>query len=238
MEFKNKVAIVTGGTRGIGKAICNYLLAKGCNVIATGTKQKKTRNKNLMYKKLNFLEKNDLNNFLQYTKSLKKIDILINNAGINFIEPIDAIKEKNWDEIIKVNLKGPMLLSKSISQIMKKNRRGKIVNISSIWGIISKEKRDAYSASKTGLIGLTRAMALDLAPYNILVNALCPGFTMTQLTESTLSKEEIKTLSQDIPLKRFASVDEIAKIVAFLCSDLNTYITGQSITIDGGFTIK
>jgi 3-oxoacyl-[acyl-carrier protein] reductase len=115
---------------------------------------------------------------------------------------------------------------------------GKILNISSIFGVVSKEKRNAYSASKTGLIGLTRSSALDLAQYNILVNALCPGFTMTELTKSVLSKADMDKLRADVPLQRFAEVDEIARAGLFLCSDQNTYITGQTLVVDGGFTIR
>jgi 3-oxoacyl-[acyl-carrier protein] reductase len=110
------------------------------------------------------------------------------------------------------------------------------VNVSSIFGLVSRSKRDSYSASKAGLIGLTRAAALDLAPYGILVNALCPGFTLTDLTRSILSKDEMKRLSSEIPLGRFAREEEIAASAVFLCSDLNTYITGQAIAVDGGFT--
>ena len=103
---------------------------------------------------------------------------------------------------------------------------------------MSKAKRNSYSASKTGVIGLTRASALDLAPYNILVNALCPGFTKTELTVSILSRTEMKKLASDVPLGRFAEVSEIAKIAVFLCSDLNSYMTGQTVVVDGGFTVK
>jgi 3-oxoacyl-[acyl-carrier protein] reductase len=111
------------------------------------------------------------------------------------------------------------------------------LNISSIFGIVSKEKRDSYSASKTGLIGLTRAASIDLAPSSILVNALCPGFTKTDLTSSILSESDMKKLLQDVPMGRFAEPEEIAKAAVFLCSDMNTYMTGQTLIIDGGFTI-
>jgi 3-oxoacyl-[acyl-carrier protein] reductase len=241
MELKGKTAIVTGGTRGIGKAICEELLNSKCEVIITGTKKQKpawSKKDGIEYLQLDLLKQNSIDYFLKRIKGLKGVDILVNNAGINIIESIEDLKKKSWRNIIEVNLEGPMVLCKEVSKLMKKNENGRILNISSIWGVISKEKRVAYSASKTGLIGLTRAMSLDLAPYNILVNSICPGFTMTELTKSTLSDTEIKNLSKDIPLKRFASVEEIAKTAVFLCSDLNTYITGQSIVVDGGFTIR
>jgi len=240
MNIKGKTAIVTGGTRGIGKAICDLFLENGCDVIATGTnldKEVSQEKDNLFFKTLDFLNIDCTNKFIKDIIDLD-IDILVNNAGINIIEPIDTIKKENWDKIIQVNLTGPMLLSKSVSSSMKKKKQGKILNISSIWGTKSKKGRNAYAVSKTGLLGLTRTTALDLASYNILVNALCPGFTMTDLTKSTLSETEINTLSNQIPLKRFAKVEEIAKLALFLCSDINTYITGQTIIIDGGFTIQ
>lgn len=241
MNFKEKTAIVTGGSRGIGRAICDFLRRLGCNVIATVTTVNKKgfpAKRRWRYLQLDLLDPKSVRSFIKTIKKLDHIDVLINNAGINIIEPIDKLKRDNWDKILQVNLTGPMLLTKEVSSIMKKKKKGKILNVSSIWGVISKEKRDAYCASKTGLIGLTRAMALDLAPYNILVNALCPGFTMTELTESTLSKSEIDCLANQIPLGRLADVEEMARTAVFMCSDLNTYITGQTIVVDGGFTIR
>ena len=166
----------------------------------------------------------------------KKIDILINNAGINIIESIDELNEENWQKILDVNLTGPMILTREISKKMKKNNKGgKILNISSIFGCVSKAKRNSYSSSKFGLIGLTRSSSLDLASHNILVNAVCPGFTSTEMMISILSKEEIKKLLKQIPMGRFAEAEEIAKVAVFLCSDLNSYITGQTLVVDGGF---
>ena len=165
-----------------------------------------------------------------------KIDVLINNAGVNKIDSIDKIEEDDWDWINHVNLRGPFLLTKAVSEIMKKKGQGKIVNISSIFGEVSKPKRVAYSTTKWGLIGFTKAVALDLAPYNILVNAVSPGFVDTQLTRSILGEKGIKEITETIPQKRLATVEEIAKTVVFLASDHNTYITGQNIIVDGGFT--
>ena len=241
MKFKGKNAIVTGGSRGIGKAICDSLWQLGCNVITTGTSVNKKGflvKQRWGYLRLDLLDPKSIESFIKTIKKLDHIDVLINNAGINIIESIDELNKDNWDMMLQVNLTGPMLLAKEVSSVMKKRKKGRILNVSSIWGVISKEKRDAYCATKTGLIGLTRAMALDLAPYNILVNALCPGFTMTELTKSTLLKSEIDSLSAQVPLGRFACVEDIARVAVFLCSDLNTYITGQTIVVDGGFTIR
>ncbi|MFH1378783.1 MAG: SDR family oxidoreductase [bacterium] len=238
MNFKGKTAVVTGGTRGIGKAIVLRLRRYGCNVIATGTKRnlkKSQRINGVRYEKLDFLVPESIASFIAVIQKLKNIDILINNAGINIIESIDSLQKENWDKVLQVNLTGPMNISKEIVPLMK--RGGKILNVSSIWGIMAKEKRHSYAAAKTGLIGLTKTMALDLAARGVLVNALCPGFTITELTRESLSKKEIISLARQIPLKRFAHVDEIAEFAVFLCSDLNTYITGQALVIDGGFSI-
>ena len=241
MNFEGKTVIVTGGTRGIGKAICEILWKRGGNVIVTGTSINNARfekRPRLEYLQLDFLDTQSVDSFVETIKKSKRIDVLINNAAINIIESVDKLKRDSWDKVLQVNLTGPMVLAKTVSSIMKKNREGRILNISSIWGVVGKEKRISYSASKTGLIGLTRSMAVDLAPHNILVNALCPGFTMTQLTKDSLSESEITSLSNQVPLRRFANVEEIARVAVFLCSDLNTYITGQTIVADGGFTIR
>lgn len=241
MDFENKTAVITGATRGIGKSIADSLWELGCNIIVTGRdiKPKKTieKKERFNYLQLDFLDPESLHGFMSSIKDFSNIDILINNAGINVIQAIGEVSENNWQEILQVNLTGPMILMNTIAKIMKKGEGGKIVNISSIFGVVSKEKRNAYSASKSGLIGLTRAAALDLAKFNILVNALCPGFTDTELTNSILLEVEKDKIKRSIPLQRFARVDEIAKVALFLCSDLNTYITGQTIIVDGGFTI-
>jgi 3-oxoacyl-[acyl-carrier protein] reductase len=118
---------------------------------------------------------------------------------------------------------------------MKKNNYGRVVNIASIFGVISREKRSIYSSSKSGLIGLTRAMALDLAPHNILVNSVSPGFVLTDLTKKMLGGPEIRELKSKIPIKRLAMPADISKVVLFLSSDLNTYLVGQNIIVDGGY---
>ena len=237
MEFNGKTAIVTGSTRGIGKTIADLLVEFGCEVIYTGTSAKaKVKGK---YLQLDLADEASLKYFIKRTEGLQKIGILINNAGINMIEPIQELNIDNFEKIIKINLTGCAQLMKEFSRKMIKTRvKGKILNMSSIFGVISKEKRNSYSASKTGLIGLTRSAALDLAPYGILVNALCPGFTKTDLTASMLSKNELASLSAQVPLGRFAQVSEIAKAAIFLCSDANSYMTGQALIVDGGFTIQ
>jgi 3-oxoacyl-[acyl-carrier protein] reductase len=233
-DFNGKIAIVTGSTRGIGKAIAEELTSLGCTVIQTGTKPSTTDN----YKELNLLSDESVESFLNFIKSLDRIDILVNNAGINKIEEIDEIKDEHWDDLMKVNLTGPMVLTREVSKKMKEQKSGRILNISSVFSLISRSKRASYSATKSGINGMGRAIALDLAPYGILVNSLCVGFTLTELTKSILSENEIRELENDIPMGRLANVEDIAKAATYLCSDYNTYVTGQTITVDGGVTIK
>ena len=240
-DFSGKTAVVTGGTRGIGKAIVERFSEAGCSVIYTGTKmppQPEGRNK-CRCRPLDLNDPNSIESFIENViQPEDSIDILVNNAGINIIESIDKIDVPNWEKVIRVNLTGSMIMIREAAKKMIRHKKGgKIVNISSIFGIVSRSKRNAYSASKSGLIGLTRTCALDLAPYGIQVNALCPGFTDTELTASILSRAEREKLNNDIPLGRFAGVSEISAAALFLCSEFNSYMTGQTLTIDGGYTI-
>jgi 3-oxoacyl-[acyl-carrier protein] reductase len=241
--FKGKTYIVTGGTKGIGAEIVKALLECGGIVIATGTKQNQidllnqtqSKNKNLTYLYLDFMKLDSLHKALAFIKRLGQIDGLVNNAGVNKNNSIWEVEEDDWDWLTEVNLKGVFQLTKIISAKMKEQKFGRIVNIASIWGVVSKEQRSVYSATKFGLIGFTKGVAQDLAPYNILVNALSPGFVNTELTKRTLSVEQMQQLVKTVPLQRFAEPEEIAKTVLFLISSLNSYITGQNVIIDGGF---
>jgi len=240
IDFTNKTVLVTGGTRGIGASIVRHFENLNAEVIATGAHKDqlhKSINRRVKYHYLDLKNEKSISDFLEYISQQKKIDILINNAGINKIDPIEKIKDEDWDNIYNVNLYGPFVLSRAISKIMKKNKYGRIVNISSIFGVISREKRAAYSSTKSGLIGLTKATAHDLAKDNILVNSISPGFIDTELTKNILGEKSMKEISSSIPLKRLGDPDEIAKLVLFLTSDQNTYITGENIIIDGGYTI-
>ena len=151
---------------------------------------------------------------------------------------IHEIDEKYLEEIYGVNLKGPIIMTKQISKIMIKNRSGKIVNISSIFGVVGKSGRSLYSATKFGLIGLTKSSALDLAKYNILVNSVAPGVINAGLTKKILKSKELKKIKDEIPLNRLGEPLAVSYLVCFLCSNLNTYITGQNFVIDGGYTSK
>jgi len=243
IDFSNKTVIVTGGTRGIGAAIVELFQQCNAQIIATGTNtseleslNQESKGKKMDYIHLDFTSNESVQRFLGFIDKQDRVDVLINNAGVNKIETVDKIKQDDWDWINHVNLRGPFQLTKAVSGLMKKQGQGKIVNIASIFGVVSKSKRAAYSTTKWGLVGLTKATALDLASHNILVNAISPGFVDTELTRQILGEKEIDKLLDAIPQKRLAITKEIAKTVIFLASDHNTYITGQNIIVDGGFT--
>ena len=168
---------------------------------------------------------------------MKGFDVCVNNAGINIIKPLDQIESEDYNRIQKINLEAPYKIIRSLVPGMRTLGSGKIINVASIWSTISKTYRSLYSTTKAGLVGMTKAMAVEFAKDNILVNAISPGFTMTDLTKKSLSEEQMYELANTVPLGRFAQVDEIAEVILFLASDHNTYLTGQNIVVDGGFTI-
>ena len=243
LNFKNKTVIITGGTRGIGKSLVHIFNDVGANVIITGTKKYNSvnfdflrNNSRIQYNQLDYLSDKSVKQFIRLVSALDRVDVLINNAGVNKIDTISEISIDDWDWMNTINLKGPFLLTQVVSEIMKNQKSGKIINIASIFSVISKVKRAVYSATKWGLIGFTKAVALELAPFNIQVNAVSPGFVDTDLTRKILGLENMKQLEETIPQGRLANPDEIANVVLFLCSAQNTYITGQNIVVDGGFT--
>lgn len=243
IDFSGKTVVITGATRGIGKSIADLFKDAGAELILTGTKiseveklnQQVSGNEKIKYLCLDFLKEETVSEFLEYLKGVGKIDVLINNAGINRINYVYDALQEDWNDMIKVNLTGPFILTKQISAIMKKNNYGRIINIASIFGSITREKRSVYTTTKAGIIGFTKTTAVDLAPYNILVNAVSPGFILTDLTKNILSEKELEDLAKEVPLGRFGSPEEIAKVVLFIASDLNTFITGQDIIADGGY---
>jgi len=232
INFRNKTILITGASNGIGLALFKRFKKLGGKVI--GTCRNKKRN-NLI--SVDLSNRESLKNFLSKIEKIKKIDVLINNAGSNIINDISLNRDQDIDEIISTNLVAPIKIIREVSKIMKKNKSGRIINISSIFGCISKKQRSLYSSSKFGINGLTKASALDLAEYNILVNSVSPGFVLTNLTKKILGKE-ITKLKSKIPIKRMANTEEIINLIIFLSSSYNSYITGENIIIDGGFTIQ
>ena len=235
-SFKGKKILVTGYSSGIGNCLIKKYLSLGAKVYSTSTKLE-FKKKNLIVLKCNFLNQHSQDIFFKKIENIT-FDVVVNNAGINIIDEIYNIKDQDIEKIIRINLTIPAQIIKLTSRRMIKRRKGKIINISSIFGSISKSKRASYSSSKSGLIGLTKASALDLAKYNILVNSVSPGFIDTKLTRKVLGKNLMKKMKNQIPLKKIAKPDEIIPYIIFLSSDNNNYITGQNCVIDGGFVIQ
>jgi len=243
INLENKVALVTGGTRGIGRSIAEQLLKAGARVLATGTDEAQiqkmndeNQNSSLKYLTLNLKDSKNIEKFINEVVEKYNIDILINNAGVNIVSEAIEIDNDDFIEIQKINVHGPFLLAKAFGTKMIEKKWGRIVNVASIWSIVTRSGRLSYSTSKMALLGLNKTLAVEWAKHNVLVNCVSPGFTLTELTATTNTKEELKIIENTIPQNRLALPEEIAKCVLFLSSDLNTYITGQNIAIDGGYT--
>lgn len=245
IDFQGQTVLITGATGGMGKQFADDFTKLGANLILTGTNKDEIETLNREAKldgqgtrrcyAVDFANSDSMKAFIEAIEAYQKIDICINNAGINRINFIDETLLEDWEDILSVNLAAPFRITRAVSRIMKKNRYGRIINIASIFGVISKAKRSIYSATKFGLHGLTVTSAIELAPYNILVNSVSPGFVLTELTKSILSEAEMDDLARQVPIGRFAEPAEISRVVLFLASFLNTYLTGQNIVIDGGF---
>lgn len=219
-----KTILLTGASRGIGKAIYDKL--KDDYQVITPKRED-----------LNLLDNESIDKYIEKNKNAK-IDIIINNAGINFPQWIEEITDDNLESTIQINLIAPIKIVRGFVGNMKKNKWGRIVNISSAFGVIARGKQTLYASTKHGINGVTKALALELAQYNILVNSVCPGFTETDLVVKKNTKEKIAELEKDIPLGRLAEPEEIANLVEFLVSEKSSYITGSCLLIDGGFTVK
>lgn len=221
MSATMRTVLVTGASRGIGKAIRDVLADTGQYTILAPTRQE--------------MSLDDPESIERYLQEAPDVDILINNAGINILKPVDEIDDESLRQMLSVNLEAPLRLISRVVPYMKSQIFGRIVNISSIWGVRSKELRTLYSTTKSGLNGITKALARELGAYNILVNSVCPGYVNTELTQKNVSPQEQEIIKKTIPLGRFAEPNEIATFIKFLVSDENNYITGQILVIDGGF---
>tara|TARA_B100001175_G_C19513872_1_gene645800 strand:+ start:3306 stop:4016 length:711 start_codon:yes stop_codon:yes gene_type:complete len=232
-----KVALITGASRGIGLSISKKLYEDGFEIFGTSTSGNGDNKYVDHWLKADFSEEKGIDEFLLKLEKISNIYALINNAGINIIKTPGDITIEDYQVIQRVNLEAPFRISQKLAPLMAINNEGKIINIASIWSVVSKTNRSLYSTMKTGLLGMTRALAIDWAKYNILINSISPGFVETELTSKSLMLEEQNSIKNQIPIKRFAQPKEIAEIASFLCSKKNTYLTGQNIIIDGGFTI-
>ena len=240
---ENKVALITGGTRGIGKAIAKKFAENGYNLVinyvSENTDLEKLKNDINSKNEILFVRAN-VGDFASSEELVKqavekfgKIDVLVNNAGITRDNLIMRMKEEDFDNVINTNLKGTFNVTKNVVPYMMKKRSGKIVNISSVVGVSGNAGQCNYAASKAGIIGFTKSIAKELASRNILANCVAPGFIDTDMTE-VLSDSVKENINSQIPLKRMGTAEEIAKAVYFLAGEDNTYITGQVLNVDGG----
>lgn len=238
-----KTVIITGGAKGIGKAIAYGFANSGYNVIinyktsekqAIQIKEELTKlGRNVEIYKADLCKKEEVDNMIKFVEDkYKTIDVLINNAGISQIKPFADIEENDWDNMINNNLKTVYLTTKAVINNMIRNQTGTIINISSIWGITGASCEVHYSTAKAGIIGMTKALAKEMALSNIRVNAIAPGMIETDMNNE-LNEEEIAEIEKDIPLKRTGKPEEVAKVAKWLAE--TQYITGQIIRVDGGW---
>lgn len=234
-SLAGRLALVTGATRGIGHAVATRLLAEGARVVGTGTSASGSVPRGCEYLRADLADPASTSALAERVSALAP-DILVNNAGINKIAPFAEIDPDDFRRLQAVNVTAPFMLCRAVVPAMKAKSWGRIVNISSIWGKISKEQRASYSATKFALDGLTAALAAEVAQYGILANCIAPGFIDTELTRKVLGESGIAELVAKVPARRLGRPQEIAAFVAWLAGPENTYISGQNIAIDGGFT--
>ncbi len=245
-NFKDRVVVVTGAARGIGAEIAREFSSKGATIIISDVNQDNLNNtyaelsksnSNVLGIKSDISKLNEAQQLIERTlESYDKVDVLVNNAGVTRDNLLMRMSEDEWDQVIDINLKGTFNCIKAVTRAMVKQKYGKIINISSVVGLMGNAGQSNYSASKAGIIGLTKSVARELASRNITCNAIAPGFIETRMT-ANLDEKVIDNLKSQIPLGRLGSVTDVAKLVCFLASEDASYITGQVINVDGGMVM-
>jgi len=245
-QLQGCVALVTGGARGIGKAIVLELATRGAHVVVSdidreGAEQTAKEAAALAVKTL--AVSGDVSNADDVSAMAKKavetfgrVDILVNNAGITRDNLLVRLSEEDWDLVMKINLKGAYLCTKALLRQMMKNRKGKIINIASVVGVMGNASQANYSASKAGLIGFTKSVAKEVGSRNIQANCVAPGYIETDMTE-VLSDEVKDGFLKSVPMRRGGTTEDVARVVAFLASPDSDYITGQVVNVDGGMVM-
>ncbi len=247
MDLKNKIAIVTGASRGIGLVIAQTLAKRGANVVCASTKQETCDAVAKQLRDTYGIDaigiQVDVSDFESAQHLVKKtvehfgtVHICVNNAGITRDNLLLRMKPDEWHSVIDTNLSSIFNVTKAVVRPMLKNRGGRIINISSVVGIIGNAGQANYAAAKAGMLGFTKSIAKEFGGKGITCNAVAPGFIDTDMVES-LPEEYIENIIKDVPLKRLGKSEEIANLIAFLASDLSSYITGEVIAVDGGIQL-
>jgi len=247
MTFEGKIAVVTGASRGIGRGIALELAKRGASIVVNYNASADAANEvvaqiegmggKALAVRADVSQEADADALIKAAiDGFGKIDILVNNAGTTRDNVIMLMKAEDFDTVVQTNLRSTWLVSKAAVRSMMRKRYGRIVNITSISGIMGNAGQTNYSASKAGIIGLTKALAREVASRGITVNAVAPGFVLTDLT-SGLPEELTKKLNENIPLGRWGSIDDVAQATAFLASDAAAYITGHILSVDGGLAM-
>ena len=244
-NLKGRVALVTGGSKGLGLAMARGFAEQGANVVISSRHENELQaavrkisegtNAKVVYRVADMTSRDDVQQLAQFAlKEMGQVDILVNNAGSNVPQEIDVIKDADWDRIVELNLSSCMALTRALVPQMKQRKWGRVIHISSVMAFASKEGRNCYSATKAALLGLCQASALDLGPHGITVNCIAPGPFMTDLPMSVLSEEEKATFARGTALGRWGDPTELAGPALLLASDAGSYITGTCVTVDGG----
>jgi NAD(P)-dependent dehydrogenase (short-subunit alcohol dehydrogenase family) len=244
-DLTGKAALVTGGSRGLGLAMARIFAEAGADVLvssrheeelsAAAAEIQRGNRGRVFHVVADMLDRRQVQQLAATAlEKLGKIDILVNNAGSNLPQPIDEIRDEDWDRTIELNLTSCMALTRALVPQMKERRWGRIIHISSVMALASKEGRNSYSASKAALIGMTRASALDLGPHNITVNCLAPGPFLTDLPGKMLTDEQKRSFAERTALKRWGQPRELAGPALLLASEAGSYITGSVLLVDGG----
>ncbi len=250
-DFLNTNTIITGGSSGIGMEIAKNLAVIGSNVLIIGRNDEKLKNvvfklenetnKKIQYFKCDVQSQKDIEKLYEYAcdKFNKKINILVNSAGLNIRNPVESINHTDWNEIIDINLTGTFRVTQKLLPLLKKSEFGRIINLASIFATVSYPSRAAYAASKGGVLMFTKTLAIELAKSNITVNSISPGPLLTEINKSVLEdKENYNKFCEKIPIGRFGEPNEIITSVLFLASKYSSYVTGADIKVDGGWTIS
>lgn len=247
--LKGKTALVTGGSKGLGKAMARGLVEAGADVVISSRSEDelKTALGDILQGTdrrghtfvADMARRDDTLKLARFAlDKLGKVDILVNNAGTNQPQAIDAIADADWDRVMEINLSSVMVLTRALVPQMKERRWGRIIHISSVMGLVSKAGRNVYSATKSALLGLARASALDLGPFGITVNCICPGPFLTDLPGRLLSADEKRAFAQMTALDRWGEPKELIGPALLLASEAGSYITGTALVVDGGFVAR